>query len=164
MALGKPSEAPQGAGLAQFEGATCVFTYRERGEANSKEYGLKKFVAADVLVVEGNVGRKSTQTKIGQEIKDLSARPGDFHENVRIFQGFVRGAFNGQEPGGLIGGRVVVRFEDTQQGKNQPVWHLDDLTPAEEQAAERMIEAHAAKHKPSVSAPSAAPAQDEPAF
>lgn len=149
----KPSEAPSGGGIAAYEGALCIFTYRGRGEAET-DFGLKSFVEVDIDVVAGPpAGTMSTPTKLGVNPEPLTAKPGDTLEEVRIFQGWLKGCFNGQAPGGLVLGIPYVNFEDTKQGKNQPVWKFRDATPEMEGWATAYLQAKAARtlSKPSTS-------------
>lgn len=141
----KPSEAPSGGGIAAYEGALCIFTYRGRGEAET-DFGLKSFVEVDIDVVAGPpAGTLSTPTKLGVNPEPLTAKPGDTLEEVRIFQGWLKGCFNGQAPGGLVLGIPFVNFEDTKQGKNQPVWKFRDATPEMEGWATAYLQAKAAR-------------------
>lgn len=141
----KPSEAPSGGGIAAYEGALCIFTYRGRGEAET-DFGLKSFVEVDIDVVAGPpAGTMSTPTKLGVNPEPLTAKPGDTLEEVRIFQGWLKGCFNGQAPGGLVLGIPFVNFEDTKQGKNQPVWKFRDATPEMEGWATAYLQAKAAR-------------------
>lgn len=157
-----PSEAPQGAGFDSLEGCLAIFVYKGRGEAETKKYGVKPYVEVDVRVVTGNEGRMSTPTQLGDESVRLEAKPGDFIEGMRIFQGYIRGSFNGQQPGGLTLGIPTVEYRETDHnpGKKTPTWQLYDASPAQVAQAEAFL---ASIPKPQTfAAPSGAPAAAAP--
>jgi hypothetical protein len=128
-----PSEAPQGAGIASLEGCLVIFAFKGRGEAETKSYGAR--------VVTGNEGRMSTPTQLGDVAAPLEAKRGDFIEGLRIFQGFIRGSFNGQQPGGLTLGIPTVEYRETEHnpGKKTPTWQLFDASPAKVAEAEAFL-------------------------
>jgi hypothetical protein len=168
MGFSKPSEAPGGGGIAAYEKALCIFAFKGRGEAET-DFGTKAYVEVDIDVVEGAVEIAarlaapcmSTPTKLGLQPSALQTKAGDSEEGVRIFQGWIKGAFNGQTVGGLVLGRAIVFFEETKQSKTPaPVWKLVDATPQEEAAATAYLTAKAARN---LSKPSESPAPAEPA-
>lgn len=163
----KPSEAPSGGGIAPLEGALCIFTFRSRGTAMT-EFSKpgedpKAYVEVDVDVVAGPAaGAMSTPTKVGRQPEPLTAKAGDHFEGMRLFQGWLRGCFNGQQPGGMVLGIPYVSWEKTNSSGNDlaPVWKFQDATPDQEGWAVQYLQAKAAR---SMTAPSAAAAPAGPA-
>lgn len=170
----RPSDSEGlGVKINEFEGALCIFTFRSEGETETKKYGMKPYVEADVDCVEGvaeGTVSKMPPQGFGQQPTVLSDRTGQSHTKIRIFQGFLRGSFRGRQPGDLVLGRIVVEGKVTSVSNNdkdlKASYVLQDATEEETaQAVEYLNRKQASKlQAPSTASAPASNLPAEPAF
>ncbi len=119
----KPSEAPaagDGWNLTEeAEGRLIIFTPLREIEAETKDYGVKSVIVADVVVIN--------------EKKPEKSEP---HADVYVWGGYLRGALRSSIGQARVLGRLV---RGTKKEKGNLPWLLQDATDAETQLAREYL-------------------------
>lgn len=120
----KPSEAPNTGGdgwnmTDEAEGELLLITPLREDEAETKDYGTKPIIVADVVVINTDKPAKSEE-----------------HTNVYIFGGYLRGALRGYVGERKVLGRLV-RGKTKERG-NYP-WLLEDADADDIEAAKAYL-------------------------
>lgn len=125
--IGIPSEVETGGGdgwnlTDEAEGELCLFSPMREDEVETKDYGMKPVIVSNVAVIN-------------------MKKPADseFHEEVYVFAGYLRGALRSSIGTGLVLGRLVKG--DTKEKGNYP-WKLEDPTAKEIVAAQDYLAAN----------------------
>lgn len=120
----KPSEAPAGGGdswnlTEEGEGRLILFTPLREQDEETSDYGIKKVVVADVVVINEKKPEKS-----------------EVHDDVYVWGGFLRGSLRPFIGERRVLGRLV-KGKEKMKG-NYP-WLLEDATEAEVELAQEYI-------------------------
>lgn len=126
----RPSDAPSGGDGWKItsddtRGALLLITPLRLDEVETKEWGAKEVVVADVVVLNEKKPEKSEE-----------------HSEVFIFSGYLKGALRG-----FVGKRKVLgrlqNTEDTSKKKDKGnfYWELEDATEADVKVARAYLEA-----------------------
>ncbi len=128
----KPSEAKAGDSWSlvdgdkpeseQNVGELFLMTPLREEEVETQAYGTKKVIVADVVHLNAKKPEKS-----------------ELHEEVFIFQGWLRGALRGSIGGDMVLGRLT-KVKDKSAGKGY-VWKFEDASEKDVEVAEAYLDA-----------------------
>jgi len=110
-----------GRNVSAYEGALCIFTYKEQRTVLTKQYGEKPAVLVDVDCVQGvpaGTLSKMPNPSFGQPPEKLEDLTGDVETDVLIFQGFLRNSFRGRKAGEMVLGRIAVEGKIVKASAN----------------------------------------------